>query len=109
MTYKEIMDYLSSISPETLLLEKNKGFPIRDIDVDLVEELRKNGLCDEIIKVLLYYVLRRACGLRFDVVRDMAEKCVKRNIRSVQEAFFLTVEEDFRWKTRREKLSRCRR
>ncbi|MDN7243042.1 hypothetical protein QWY14_14655 [Planococcus sp. N028] len=108
MTDKETLAYLSSISPETLLLEKNKGFAIRDIDVKLIEELRGKGQCDEIIKIILYYVLQRGYGLRFDMVRDMAEKCAKRHITTVQEAFFLTVEEDFRWKNRREKLSHSR-
>lgn len=108
MTDKEVMDYLSFFTPETLLIEKNKGFAIRDIDIELINELRGKGLTDEIIKILLYYVLRRACGLRFDVVRSMAEKCVQRKINTRQEVFYLTVEEDFRWRNKKAKLSNCR-
>ncbi|PSL40247.1 hypothetical protein B0H99_10523 [Planomicrobium soli] len=107
MTDKEVMNYLSSFTPETLLIEKNKGFAIRDIDLKLIEELRIKGLTEEIIKIILYYVLKRAYGLRFDVVRNMAEKCVLRNIKTRQEAFYLTVEEDFLWRNRKVKLSRC--
>ncbi|TWT24912.1 DnaD domain protein [Planomicrobium sp. CPCC 101110] len=108
MTDKEIMEYLSSFTPETLLIEKNKGFAIRDIDFELIEELREKKLTDEIIKIILYYVLQRACGLRFDAIRDMAEKCVQRKISTRQEAFYLTVEEDFRWRSKREKVNACR-
>ncbi|TWT02533.1 hypothetical protein [Planomicrobium sp. CPCC 101079] len=108
MTDKEIMDYLSSFTPESLLIEKNNGFAIRDIDLKLIKELREKDLTDEIIKIILYYVLQRACGLRFDIVRNMAEKCVQRKICTRQEAFYLTVEEDFHWRSKREKAKVCR-
>jgi replication initiation and membrane attachment protein DnaB len=102
MTDKETMEYLSAFSPETLLAEKNNGFAIRDVDFGLIEELREKSLSEDIIKIILYYVLRRGYGLRFEEVRDMAEKCVKRNITTIQEAFNLTVEEDFHWKSQKE-------
>lgn len=102
MTDKETMEYLAAFSPETLLIEKNNGFAVRDADLNLIEELRGKNLPDDFIKIILYYVLKRGYGLRFEEVRKVAEKCLQRKITTVQELFNVIIEEDFHWKSRKE-------
>lgn len=89
----EVFQWLNTLTPVEVLTEANKGFKPRDIDLDLIKELQGQGFDDGVITVMLYFVLARSRGLRFDEVRTMAaawqgqELTVDQAITMAEEAF----------------------
>lgn len=89
------VEWLGNQTPVELLTEANKGFMIRDIDYKFIDELRDQGFEDGIINVMLYFVLIRSKGLRFDEVRKLAAAWPE--VATVEEAVFLGEEAFLDW------------
>jgi replication initiation and membrane attachment protein DnaB len=93
------VEWLSSLTPVELLTEANRGFKIRDIDHNFIAELRNQGFADGIINVMLYFVLIRSRGLRFNEVRKLA--AAWHDVATVEEAVTLAEQAFLDWENNR--------
>lgn len=100
MTEQDTIEWLKTLTPEQLLREANKGFKVRDIDLNLIRELQQSGFSETVINVLFHYVLSRSKGLRFDVIREIASSWVELGVNTMEQASELAIEENIKWQER---------